>query len=394
VRWETLDEIQYGFLDEFGDYRFDFDKSDVSTHFIIVAILVKDSNKASLEQEMDSIRQAYVQTGDLTSRSFDNDHTQRMQILNEIKDLPFSVYAYVIDKRKIREDSGIMSKTSFLKYVNKMVYRDLNRSFEQLDLVADNRDEKSFLQEFKNYIRTKSIPDLFNHSTFGFNNSKSDILLQLADIIAETLAKGYDLTHKSDQYRSFFKIIRNKIAAINLLPLDYKDFLYDYKSTNQDSRYNDVIIQHSVNLTYQYIEKHRKSEEEEEKLRIDFLKFLLFNLKENPDEYVYTEEILDNLNAIRDLKLNPHNFRSSVVSKLRDSGLLIASSNKGYKLPACLNDLYDFVNLSSLTIHPMIQRISKCRDQILLATNNEIDILGQKGYGYLKKLIELEKLGI
>jgi hypothetical protein len=389
-----LDEIQYGFLDEFGDYRFDFDKSDVSTHFIIVAILVKDSNKASLEQEMDRIRQVYVQTGELTSRSFDNDHTQRMQILNEIKDLPFSVYAYVIDKRKIREDSGIMSKTSFLKYVNKMVYRDLNKSFEQLDLVADNLEEKSFLQEFKNYIRTKSIPDLFNHSTFGFNNSKSDILLQLADIIAGTLAKGYDLTHQSDQYRSFFKIIRNKIAAINLLPLDYKDFLYDYKSTNQDSRYNDVIIQHSVNLTYQYIEKHRKSEEEEEKLRIDFLKFLLFNLKENPDEYVYTEEILDNLNAIRDLKLNPHNFRSSVVSKLRDSGLLIASSNKGYKLPACLNDLYDFVNLSSLTIHPMIQRISKCRDQILLATNNEIDILGQKGYGYLKKLIELEKLGI
>ncbi|WP_413298967.1 DUF3800 domain-containing protein [Bacillus sp. 1P10SD] len=389
-----MDEIQYGFLDEFGDYRFDFDKSDVSTHFIIVAILVKDSNKASLEQEMDRIRQAYVQTGDLTTRSFDNDHTQRMQILNEIKDLPFSVYAYVIDKRKIREDSGIMSKSSFVKYVNKMVYKDLNRSFEQLDLVADNRDEKLFLREFKNYIRTKSIPDLFNHSTFGFNNSKSNILLQLADVIAGTLAKGYDLTHQSNQYRSFFKIIRNKIAAINLLPLDYKDFLYDYKSTNQDSRYNDVIIQHSVNLTYQYVEKHRKSEEEDEKLRIDFLKFLLFNLKENPDEYVYTEEILDNLNAIRDLKLNPHNFRSSVVSKLRDSGLLIASSNKGYKLPACLNDLYDFVNLSSLTIHPMIQRISKCRDQILLATNNEIDILGQKGYGYLKKIIELEKLEI
>jgi hypothetical protein len=389
-----LDEIQYGFLDEFGDYRFDFDKSDVSTHFIIVAILVKDSNKASLEQEMDRIRQAYVQTEDLTSRSFDNDLTQRMQILNEIKGLPFSVYAYVIDKRKIREDSGIMSKTSFLKYVNKMVYRDLNRSFEQLDLVADDRDEKSFLREFKNYIRTKSIPDLFNHSTFGFNNSKSNILLQLADVIAGTLAKGYDLTHQSNQYRSFFKIIRNKIAAINLLPLDYKDFLSDYKSMNQDSRYNDVIIQQSVNLTYQYIEKHRKNEEEEEKLRIDFLKFLLFNLKENPDEYVYTEEILDNLNAIRDLKLNSHNFRSSVVSKLRDSGLLIASSNKGYKLPACLNDLYDFVNLSSLTIHPMIQRISKCRDQILLATNNEIDILGQKGYGYLKKLIELEKLGV
>lgn len=45
-------------------------------------------------------------------------------------------------------------------------------------------------------------------------------------------------------------------------------------------------------MAYKYIEIHRKSEEEDEKLRIDLLKFLLFNLKENPLEYVYTGEIL------------------------------------------------------------------------------------------------------
>jgi biotin operon repressor len=144
-------------------------------------------------------------------------------------------------------------------------------------------------------------------------------------------------------------------------------------------------------LAYQYIEKHRKSEEEDERVRIDLLKFLLFNLKENPDDYVYTEEILDNLNAIRVNKIKQHYFRSNIVSKLRDQGLLIASSNKGYKLPVCLNDLYDFVNLSSLTIHPMIQRIAKCRDQILLATNREIDILEKAEYDYLKRVIEMEK---
>lgn len=89
-----------------------------------------------------------------------------------------------------------------------------------------------------------------------------------------------------------------------------------------------------------------------------------------------------NLNELRAIKINQHYFRTNIVSKLRDSGVLIASSNKGYKLPVCLNDLYDFVNLSSLTIHPMIQRISKCREQILVATNNEIDILEQREYDY------------
>lgn len=63
-------------------------------------------------------------------------------------------------------------------------------------------------------------------------------------------------------------------------------------------------------------------------------------------------------------------------------------------MPVCLTDLYDFVNLSSLTINPMIQRISKCRDQILLATNNDIDILEKTEYEYLKRMIEIGKLPV
>lgn len=378
-----MNEIQLAFIDEYGNYGFDFDNHDNSTHFIIVSILVKESEKENLEQQLQNY---------FSSESGPMDDAQKFKVLQEIKDLPFSIYAYVIDKRKVREDSGIMHQTPFIKYVNRMVYEDLNRTFDQLDLVADEAEGKKFLQEFKKYIMTRSIPDLFNYSSFGFNNSHSEILLKLSGLIAETLGNSYDRSSYSVHSHLLLKIIKHKIAALNLLPLDYRHFLYDYKTDPADSRYNEVIIKQAVNSAYQYIEKHRKSEEEDERLRIDFLKFLLFNLKENPDEYVYTQEILDNLNAIRDVKMNQHYFRSNIVSKLRDSGLLIASSNKGYKLPVSLNDLYDFVNLSSLTIYPMLQRISKCRDQILLATNQEIDILDPKEYGYLKKIIEMEKL--
>ena len=377
---EELDEIQYAFMDENGDYRFDFENSGVSTHFIVVFLLVKESNKEYLELELERMKEF---------NSF-QDHTQRIHILNEVKDLPFTIYAYAIDKRKIREDSGIMHKTPFMKYVNRMVYDDLNRSFEQLDLVAEEQESKLFLREFRSYIQKRSIPDLFNYSTFGFNDIQSDNLQQLAGIIGELLAGGYQ-NFSTSQYQSNLKTIKHKISAINLLPRDYKNYLYEYKPESSDSRYDEMIIKQSVNLAYKYIEKHRKSEEDDEKLRIDFLKFLLFNLKENPLDYVYTGEILDNLNELRAIKINQHYFRSNIVSKLRDSGVLIASSNRGYKLPVCLNDLYDFVNLSSLTIHPMIQRISKCREQILAATNNEIDILEQREYDYLKKVIELEK---
>lgn len=382
-----MNDIQYAFINEFGHYGFDFDQPETSTHFIIVSILVKGSEKEFLEQEVEIIKRKHLPKKVIVD-------SQRMEILQDLKDLPFKVYAYVIDKRKIREDSGVTYEKTFIKFFNRKIFDDLYRTFDTLDLVADEQGSKEFTQEFIAYVKQKCIPDLFNYSTFGFNSSESDILLELAEFIAETIAKGYDTKHHSDQYPSFYRLLRNKIITINLWPHDYKHYLYDYHFEKTDSETDQIIIKQAVNLAYQYIEKHRKSEEEDERVRIDLLKFLLFNLKENPDDYVYTEEILDNLNAIRINKIKQHYFRSNIVSKLRDQGLLIASSNKGYKLPVCINDLYDFVNLSSLTIHPMIQRVAKCRDQILLATNREIDILEKSEYDYLKRVIEMEKISI
>jgi hypothetical protein len=380
-----LNDIQYAFINEFGQYGFDFDQPETSTHFIIVSILVKESDKEFLEQEVERIKQKHFLKSEI-------DDSLRMEILQNLKDLPFKVYAYVIDKRKIKEDSGVTYKKTFIKFAKGKVFDDLYRTFDTLDLVADEQGPKEFMQEFSAYVRRKCIPDLFNYSTFGFNNSQSQILLDMAEFIAHTIAKGYDVKHYSNQYPSFYRLLKNKIITINLWPHDYKHYLYDYHYEKTDSETDQIIIKQAVNLAYQYIEEHRKSEEDDERVRIDLLKFLLFNLKENPDEYVYTEEILENLNAIRINKIKQHYFRSNIVSKLRDHGLLIASSNKGYKLPVCLNDLYDFVNLSSLTIYPMIQRVAKCRDQILLATNREIDILEKGEYDYLKRVIELEKI--
>jgi hypothetical protein len=382
-----LNDIQYAFINEFGQYGFDFDQPETSIHLIIVSILVKSTDKEILEQEVEKIKRNHFQKWEIDDRL-------RMEILQDLKDLPFKVYAYVIDKRKIREDSGVTYEKTFIKFFNRKIFDDLYRTFDTLDLVADEKTSKEFMQEFITYVKQRCIPDLFDFSTFGFNNGQSEILLELSEFIAETIAKGYDVKHRSEQYPSFYKLLRNKIITINLWPHDYKHYLHDYHFEKTDSQTDQIIIKQAVNLAYQYIEEHMKSEDEDERVRIDLLKFLLFNLKENPDEYVYTEEILENLNAIRVNKIKQHYFRSNIVSKLRDHGLLIASSNKGYKLPVCLNDLYDFVNLSSLTIHPMIQRVAKCRDQILLATNREIDILEKGEYEYLKRVIEMEKIAL
>ncbi|MBD8069867.1 DUF3800 domain-containing protein [Bacillus sp. PS06] len=247
------------------------------------------------------------------------------------------------------------------------------------------------MEEFKRYVNRKSIPDLFNHSSFGFNNSKLNVLIQLADLVAGTIAKGYDTSQLTEEYKTFYKILEKRIIRIEHWPKDYRNYFVDLSKMDKNVRCDEVILKQAVNLAYQYIDKNSYSEENDEKDRIDLLKLLLYKLRENPTKYIITEDILENLNAIRHKKIKTHYFRSNIVSKLRDQGLLIASSSKGYKLPICIEDLYEFVNLQSVTIHPMIQRITKCRDQILLATNNEVDILDKTEYEGIKKMVELSK---
>lgn len=57
----------------------------------------------------------------MKSSKIRNNHKRRSLILNELKDLPFNIFAYVIDKRKIRDDGGIRYKKSFFKFLNKII---------------------------------------------------------------------------------------------------------------------------------------------------------------------------------------------------------------------------------------------------------------------------------
>ncbi|WP_141554337.1 hypothetical protein [Virgibacillus ndiopensis] len=87
-------------------------------------------------------------------------------------------------------------------------------------------------------------------------------------------------------------------------------------------------------------------------------------------------------------------LRSNIVAPLRDKGLLIASSEKGYKLLVPQDDLEEYVNFSSLKIIPMLNRLERCREQILLAVKKELDIMDYTKYEQLKKYFDGENASL
>jgi len=374
------------YIDEFGNSGLDFDNIQNSTHFIVTAIIVDDDSVEKLNESLDIIRATNFQQGEIKSSKVGNNDDRREKILREICTLDFTIYSIVVDKRMLYSE-GFRYKKSFYKFIHSLVDRELFKTFPNLEIIADEHGSNNFMTEFINYIRNNHIPDLFNQSSFRFTNSKELSLVQIADFISGTLARCYDATKLSESKDLFLEIIKAKIINIKLWPENYKPYTYEPADFE---KFTPVISELGINLADQYIIDKSSSKEPMILDQITCLQYLLFYFKNiNPTYYVPTFELINRVTKVRmSNTISIHYFRSKIIGPLRDNGLIITSCSKGYKLPSCESDLYDFLNHSNSIISPMIYRIDKAHKAVLLATQKRIDILEKDEYSNLRKLIE------
>jgi len=384
----TLINKCYAFIDESGNFGFDFDKPGVSSHFIITAVIVDENNITKLEEQFEKVRSTFFQTGEMKPSKVSSDDLRRIRILQELSKLDFGIFTLIVDKTKIYQDSGLGYKRSFIKFLNNLVHEELYRVFPRLEIISDEHGSKEFMEEFRNYVNSQYTADLFEEYDFGFANSRETLLIQLSDFLSGTIATGFDVAKKNSRYLDFIKIIKPKITYFKEFPRQFENYLINaeiYRST----KFKETIALTALRLTKDYIEKNSKSKDEDVIDRIRFLNFMELNLRfNNPERYISTNEILLNLNSYRDRKIDKYQLRANIVAKLRDDGILIASSTQGYKLPISEKEIYDFVNHSSTIINPMLHRLKKCREQIKIATQNNLDILDKKEYINLKRLLD------
>ena len=85
----------YAFTDESGAFGWDIENPNVSTHFIITAIIVKESDLESFTQQAEALRKKHFQTGEIKSSNIGNHHARRLRVL---ADLQGSFRALISDK--------------------------------------------------------------------------------------------------------------------------------------------------------------------------------------------------------------------------------------------------------------------------------------------------------
>lgn len=382
---------QIAFLEEWGTYGLEFLKKEnngdaTSTHFIVTALLLAKKDVEQANNALGAIAKKYFEDGIISSAAVDNDHEKRKQILTEVLSAPFRIFALVVDKRQLIGE-GLRYKGSLHKFLHGLADRELHGLFNNLELVGKPKSADSFMEGFIKFTHQNHIPNLFNESTFGFVKPHGDFILQASDFIAGTMARCYDENLLTDQRQDFVELIQPSLLTMKFWPDVFAPYLV--KVNTKELRYNEELSNLSVKLANDFINRKSGIQAPHISDQLACLGFLLFHFRHiSPTRYISSFEIIEHIRVRRGQSVSLHYFQTKVIAPLRDAGVLIASSSRGYKLPASEGDLYDFINHSNTIVEPMLSRIKKFRDQISQATKGKLDVLDRDEYAVIRKILD------
>ncbi len=377
---------KYAFVDECGNTNIDTSLANVSTHYVITALIVDADQIIPIRDAFERVRSIHFQTGEMKSRLVKNNDERRCNILRDISNLSFRIYCLVVDKRELKS-KGYEYADVFFKNFNAKLYRILFRDFPVLNVVADEYKTTEFMQSFRNYVSKRFMPELFRKISVRFVDSKSEILVQGADFISGSISRYFDEKLKSSNSEEFLRILDSRIYAIETFPpiyLPYTVRLEEYT----ESPFGKLIEKESLIKATNFIQQYDDTSDPIRRDQLLCVKLLLNHHFFHPKTFLPTERLRTELNETRPETLSEHGLRTTVIAGLRDEEVLIASSiHGGYKLPSSMNDILEFMNMASSQIVPFLQRVQRCRRSLWRASDGKLDILEQEEYRTLREAL-------
>jgi len=371
------------YIDESGGHGFDFSNEGTSTHFVICAILLDDSDEGLLTHQFEQIKSKYFPVSELKSSKIGKRDNIRFDILMDLEPLDFKYYYIIIDKREIHPNTGLQYKEVFYKFLYGILYNQLYSTFRYLSIVADEMISSEFLKGFKQYVQENNMVDLFHQNKLEFKNGKTTLLLQLSDLIGGTINRHFSGKSLLDVRTC----LPNKFLGEVVWPQKYKSFTVDEIEVVDE--FKEVIADLALLRIDSYLIKNISPKDPIIKKRVYFLNYLksifLYN---NKTRFIFTDEIIRHIETVTGERIKEQFFRQQIVGPLRTAGLLISSNSAGYKIPCSTADILSFFNLSSRIINPMLSRLKKTHDALIQATNGKLNILDNPEFEYFRKLIE------
>ena len=181
------------FIDDSGDAGFKLDKGS-SKFFVISAVIFDDNLEA--EKTAVAIKQFRRDAGFSDEVEFKFNKSRRKireGFLETVSTFNFRIRNLIIDKSLIRSEELRNNRESFYSYAIKMLLKYSNKTISEASIKIDGSGDRIFRRTFLSYLRKQlNTKEAKIIKKCKLVNSKNNVLIQLADMVAGTVRRSYD----------------------------------------------------------------------------------------------------------------------------------------------------------------------------------------------------------
>lgn len=199
------------FIDDSGDAGFKLNKGS-SRHFVIACIIFDDDLEAEATALKIKFLRRSLKWNEVREFRFNKSNKAiRLQFLNEIQPCKFRVRAITADKKIIHSPLLKANKNSFYNYMIKEVLSKSDGVIKEAKVRLDGHGDRVYKKAAKTYFRKQVNLKSKIVSDFKFVNSKTDNLIQLADMVAGAIFRSKGGKKDAIEY---LKVIKKRIEDI------------------------------------------------------------------------------------------------------------------------------------------------------------------------------------
>ncbi|KKR79410.1 MAG: hypothetical protein UU24_C0009G0009 [Candidatus Nomurabacteria bacterium GW2011_GWA2_40_9] len=198
------------FIDDSGDAGFKLDKG--SSEFFIISLIIFNDN---LEVEKTAVaikelRRELKFSDQAEFKFFKSRKDVKVQFLQTVSKFNFRIRSLVVEKKLIKSDHLKNNKNSFYSYAIKTALQYSNDSILNAKIRIDGSGDRVFRKNFRSYLRKQlNTEEKCVIENCKLVDSKKDVLIQLADMVAGSVRRSYDSTVTDS--KTYKKIISKHI---------------------------------------------------------------------------------------------------------------------------------------------------------------------------------------
>lgn len=197
------------FIVESGDAGFKIGKGS-STFFVISLIIFDDELEAEeTALRIKKLRKQLKKTDKFEFKFNKCNRIYREKFLQEIKNCNFRIRSIIINKKGVYSTHLRDFTTDFYGFSLRMVLQHNNDSIKNAKIRIDGSGERNFRKQLTLYLRKfLNSPNNKVIKNFRFQDSRQNVLIQLADMVAGSIRRSFE--HTTPDFDVYRKIIQKR----------------------------------------------------------------------------------------------------------------------------------------------------------------------------------------